>query len=587
MPLPEHLANNDSVNASNRQDGVPEIGDHFFDAESIYKWQEWNTASAEEVKNPLQAKIDLSKSEQIWFYMGKTSTEARAQFTEDLANQRHNPKGNFLDTVKPPPRPVVPAERRSYPASYPSGANIHALNGAMAAQRQQMSNHNQTAYNKPYQYKPKPDSYMYTPRTGGPTSSGTSQPQYRPAHSPHTPGMPIGQTSYSHSFAEHVRRNSKDLSTGGYPYQSQTYSQVQRAGIKDPRLAQSPRAQPSSSPPQRTSPLYPNSFPPSISHQQPKLGQDSKPSTASINSTTPPGSPFGLVPMPSLAEIAKNPSLMSNGQYLQHIKQYPYLRNSHLRKPKKYQSPYAAKSGFTDAYMPIPPINQVKKAPASSAPSASSSYNYTTYAASQSYGQRPGYPNSVPPKQPFPQPNAYPPSRTTSGSGATYLYQTSQQFQQQMARDAAQLQTTRFDKMMTQLRASNIANGAGASLVRKDSIGSNHSGSTIAVQTTAQALGDTKYRPQSDSAAKAVAGANPMSPKGRTTTPVDASGGATPVRPEYSPISDPGSAGRSYPQPSPRPGASQPQGLGIHTGGGETWRYLPGGAGPNGGSTVE
>jgi len=99
----------------NRTDGVPEMGDPFHDPNSGQKWAEFNTAV--EVHHPSQAKVDLSKENQLWYYLGKTSTEARAQYTEDLAQTRYNTKSNFLDTVNPVPQIPPPGERRSFPAS--------------------------------------------------------------------------------------------------------------------------------------------------------------------------------------------------------------------------------------------------------------------------------------------------------------------------------------------------------------------------------------------------------------------------------------------------------------------------------------
>ncbi|KAK8152126.1 hypothetical protein IWX90DRAFT_490740 [Phyllosticta citrichinensis] len=90
-----------ALNSKNQKDGPPEVGDDpFSEQNSSQKWAEFNTASAEEVRNPFQVKVDLSKPNQLWHYLGKTSTEARAQFTDDPKKPVHNTKGNFLETVK-------------------------------------------------------------------------------------------------------------------------------------------------------------------------------------------------------------------------------------------------------------------------------------------------------------------------------------------------------------------------------------------------------------------------------------------------------------------------------------------------------
>ena len=92
------------------------------------------------IRNPVQVKIDLLKPKILWFYLGKTSTEAKAQYTGDLAKRTNDPSAHFLDSVRATYAPIsMQAPRRSLPAAYPAGANIHALNaaGAGAQYRQQ------------------------------------------------------------------------------------------------------------------------------------------------------------------------------------------------------------------------------------------------------------------------------------------------------------------------------------------------------------------------------------------------------------------------------------------------------------------
>jgi hypothetical protein len=160
------------------------MGDPFHDAEAEQKWAEFTTEP--DIRHPNQAKVDLSKKDQLWYYLGATSTEARAQYTEDLAKQRHNTKANFLDTVKPPPAvPPPPSERRSYPATYP--VKPAAVNPATPRHLQSGGS------TRPYQYKPKvdqygnvqapsygyaSDQYTYPPATSAPYDSKATVPQY-------------------------------------------------------------------------------------------------------------------------------------------------------------------------------------------------------------------------------------------------------------------------------------------------------------------------------------------------------------------------------------------------------------------------
>lgn len=549
------------------------MGDPFQDPTSEHKWQEWNVATQEEVRNPFQAKVNLDKPNQVWYYLGKTSTEARAQFTEDLANPRHNVKGNFLETVKPAPRPSIPGERRSYPASYPIGANVHALNGAMAAQRQQMQGQPNVIYNKPYQYKPKPDGYAYAPRPAGAQSSMGPQSQYRPGQSPHTYQAAGMQNTYSHNFAEQIRRKSTELAAG-YPYQSQTYSQAQRGGVMDPRLIQHtrPHGQQPGHPSQSAAASRTSSAHYSQTPAQAALAAQQR--SASISMM-----PNGSSPHPSHQQyrlpasiLAANISLVSSVQYLHFVQQFPYLRNSHLRKPKRYQSPYASQSGFTDAYMPLPALAQAarKASGASVGPPSGKTHAHSPYIDSQMHSQRPSWTGQNVGQIYSPTPTGYGAQRTSVGGTVPYMYQTSQQFQQQVLRDSAQLlpgANSRIDQLMEQLKNKNAAAGARSS----------HSNN----MTHHAAPEPRSYTPPTPPGRLAIFGA-PEPVPGRTTSPSPAAADAkvtnTPGRPEYSPISDAGGATKpSAHSPLQAPQTSMPvQGLGIHVGGsgGETWRYL-------------
>jgi hypothetical protein len=109
----------------------PKVDEPFGDAQSKFIWSEFNTCKS--VKNPAQVKVDGSKPKQWWFYLGKTSTEAKAQYTEDLALLRNNPEANFLDSVRAASAAAaVQLHRRPNPSPYPAGVNIHAINAARA-----------------------------------------------------------------------------------------------------------------------------------------------------------------------------------------------------------------------------------------------------------------------------------------------------------------------------------------------------------------------------------------------------------------------------------------------------------------------
>lgn len=229
-PLPVHLKDNDpSLNIMNRTDGVPEMGDPFHDPNSGHKWTEFNTAP--EVHHPNQANVDLSKENQLWYYLGKTSTEARAQYTEDLRKPKHNTKSNFLDTVKPAPHPPPPSERRSYPASYPSKASSSST---------QSQNR---ALDKPYQYKPKTDPFRRTQPSYNYPSDQYRYPAQPPAAQQPNGPIPYDSTATSPQYG-YPFSNGHRQPPQYHSHYSPSYSQPvsTRPSLPDPRTDQYARS---------------------------------------------------------------------------------------------------------------------------------------------------------------------------------------------------------------------------------------------------------------------------------------------------------------------------------------------------------
>ncbi|KAI0830917.1 hypothetical protein F5Y06DRAFT_281847 [Hypoxylon sp. FL0890] len=146
IPMPTSRKAKDQINATKRvTEELPRPDAPFVEG---FTWAEFNACDS--INNP-QAKVDLSKDNQIWYYLGRTSTEARAQYTDDPEKPKHNPKSSFLDTV---PRPAPPAvhPRKSYGSMFsvqtPSTTGIKP--------------------EKPYQYKPRDPvapSYVHSPFT--------------------------------------------------------------------------------------------------------------------------------------------------------------------------------------------------------------------------------------------------------------------------------------------------------------------------------------------------------------------------------------------------------------------------------------
>ncbi|KAI1007892.1 hypothetical protein K3495_g341 [Podosphaera aphanis] len=113
VPMPKSFKAKESLNTRARQlNDLPRAHDPFCDN---HIWAEFNTHVID--RNLDQAKVDLEKEYQIWHYLGKHSTEARAQFTDDLSKPWDNPKSNFLSTL---PKPAFAISKQSCHASHSS-----------------------------------------------------------------------------------------------------------------------------------------------------------------------------------------------------------------------------------------------------------------------------------------------------------------------------------------------------------------------------------------------------------------------------------------------------------------------------------
>jgi hypothetical protein len=182
LPMPTSRKAKDHINATKRATAeVPRAEEPFVDG---CTWAEFHTG---EPQNPTKLKVDMSKQDQVWYYLGKPSTEAKAQYTEDPAKEQHNPKSNYLDSLpkpKPPPAPVA-QPRRSTSAvhpPYPAGSYL-APTVAMAKAE------------KPYQYKPRdlPKPSASLPYTSQQFTPSTPAPPQFARHSTGTmPPAPVG-----------------------------------------------------------------------------------------------------------------------------------------------------------------------------------------------------------------------------------------------------------------------------------------------------------------------------------------------------------------------------------------------------------
>ncbi|KAL4915125.1 hypothetical protein BDW62DRAFT_133069 [Aspergillus aurantiobrunneus] len=99
-PLPAHLARKPDSRRE-LESALPVAGNPFGDGRSPYQWAEFETVdSTNRPAAPPAAQVNLDKMEQIWYYLGQSSTECRAQYTHNPSVPIHNPRSNFLDSVK-------------------------------------------------------------------------------------------------------------------------------------------------------------------------------------------------------------------------------------------------------------------------------------------------------------------------------------------------------------------------------------------------------------------------------------------------------------------------------------------------------
>ncbi|KAL4779114.1 hypothetical protein BJX76DRAFT_100858 [Aspergillus varians] len=100
QPLPVHLARKPESRRE-LESALPVAGNPFGDGRSPYQWAEFETVdSTNRPAAPPVVQVNLNKLEQIWYYLGQSSTECRAQYTHNPSVPIHNPRSNFLDSVK-------------------------------------------------------------------------------------------------------------------------------------------------------------------------------------------------------------------------------------------------------------------------------------------------------------------------------------------------------------------------------------------------------------------------------------------------------------------------------------------------------
>ncbi|KAK2682422.1 Zinc finger, PHD-type [Fusarium oxysporum f. sp. vasinfectum] len=304
IPMPASQKAKEKLKTKRLHDGKPQKDDPFVEG---CTWAEFNSHP---VANKEQVKIDFCKPDQIWYYLPKTSTEARAQFTEDPSNPRHNPRGNFLSTVpKPvkPPRPVpaYPPRQAYQPAAPYPAARL----------------------DKPYMYKPRTPASNNYPAMG----NFTTQRFTPAAPSP----VPVQQQPGNYR----------------YPYAQPTLSGQQAAPAYSAQkfeVRQSPAYTPPGSTPRVQSSA--NALP----HYQQNQWHGRYTSALPAPTPSHPGVAHPY-PQPYQAPAPANHHQAPQARValqadVSIFQKYPFFQVNHNRDSTKYRTPYAAWGGFTNGY---------------------------------------------------------------------------------------------------------------------------------------------------------------------------------------------------------------------------------------------
>lgn len=291
-PLAKPIPRLHEFATSRRQTGDrPRPHDKFGDGDDLM-WAEYVQGDAP--KNPAQVKIDLSKENQVWYYLGKKSTEAKAQFTEDIINKpRFNPKGLFLETIPKLAYPLtLSTPRQSYPASHPNQNANSVARSRPQPQPQPQQPTSAARHEKPYNYKPRVPADV----------SFTVDPQA-------------------------LQRREEYVSSAIRTAQG-------RVANSAPQTWRSPLSNV-------------NFLPPSIRDGQ------STPSTSSTVGRTIAHSPFGGRASYGSAGNSSGRQGSSSARYSSRpnpFARYAYLQQEHNRSPLEYKSPYMPTFGFMNGY---------------------------------------------------------------------------------------------------------------------------------------------------------------------------------------------------------------------------------------------
>ncbi|KAL6720213.1 hypothetical protein ACLMJK_002134 [Lecanora helva] len=402
-PLPAELARKSRTTAEDPAvNEGPKPNELFCDSDA-FRWEEFETRKA--FRNPSQVQIDLSKPKKLWFYLGKTSTEAKAQYTGDLKIRQNDPSANFLESVRiasiAAAAAAAPLQRKSLSASYPSSANHNAANPSSVSYQSQYGNTQSNTQTKPPVAKDRPyngkyaitdpihPTYQYKPRIGynvdneslrnqrAFTQASSMQPQWHGYNSSaqqyptyRAPQAPTATMTSTHSKIPQAFQGTPEYrpgsGTNGQFYPSSTHNFQRPAPYQPPQAhmqqPQQPNYTPSPQLPTRPQ-AYQTQCPPLKAPVANMMGSAVKSETPTLDET-PFSRPSSGTQSPSAAGVPPTSSTIAppapETKGVSHLpihEKYSYLHDAEKARPPVYQSPYAPEGGFTEAYLPAPAIN--------------------------------------------------------------------------------------------------------------------------------------------------------------------------------------------------------------------------------------
>ncbi|OAQ88846.1 jumonji family transcription factor [Purpureocillium lilacinum] len=300
IPLPASRKAKDKLNTKRLQEDKPRKDDPFVEG---YTWAEF---LVEPVTNASQAKLDLSKPDQIWYYLGKTSTDAKAQYTEDPTKPRYNAKGNYLDTLPKPAKPPKPPKPAAAVKPVAKGQQYGVTGSFPYVPNPASAQAVAVRFDKPYVYKPKGP---IAPQQQGPATHTAQRFALGQTMQSPSPSTYFNQNHYA---AGRAYQNSGMYSVQRFEPMGSSASQTGSAAPQKHQYAGVPNApQPAVTPAQTWQPHSPASY------QKPSPVQQSRPNWQVHSSV---------------------------------YQKYPFFQVNHNRDAVKYRTPYSPWGGFTNGY---------------------------------------------------------------------------------------------------------------------------------------------------------------------------------------------------------------------------------------------